>query len=158
MEAVALNALGIESAWNRQQPRYSGHSMVKRRVETCDLRQIRITLAERFEESDLLRQMVRIVWADATQFIEQFLCYQRRFGVLHSVDHAMAHSTHGIETNVRFKPIEEGVRRREMIGVVNVAAAIPARVRIVECQAGAGLADSIDVSIEPSLQPFAGSE
>ena len=92
VETVALNSLGVEAARNRQQLGHARHGVVKRRVEAGHLRQFRMTLAERLDQFDLARQMIRVVWADAMQFIQQFLGDKLRRGVFHAVNHAMSHA------------------------------------------------------------------
>ena len=65
--------------------------VVKRRVEAGQLRQFRMTLAERLDQFNLAGQMIRVVWPDAMQFIQQFLGDKLGRGVFHAVNHAMSH-------------------------------------------------------------------
>ena len=69
METVALHPLRIVAARDREQPGHPRYGAVKRRVKTGHLGQFRMTLAERLDQFDLAGQMIRIVRADAVQFI-----------------------------------------------------------------------------------------
>ena len=84
---------------------------MKRRVETGHLGQFRMTLAERLDQFNLAGQMIRVVRADAMQFIQQFLGDQLGRGVFHAVDHAVSHSPDRFETILLFEPINQGIRR-----------------------------------------------
>ena len=70
METVSLNSLGVEATRNRQQLGDTRHRAVKRRVKAGHLGQFRMTPAERLDQFNLARQMIRVVWPDATQFIQ----------------------------------------------------------------------------------------
>ena len=90
--------------------------LVKRRVEAGHLRQFRMTLAERLDQFDLARQMIRVVRPDAMQFIQQFLSDHLGLGVFHAVDHAVSHGPDRCETVLLFEPINQEIRRRFVIG------------------------------------------
>jgi hypothetical protein len=49
-----------------------------------------MTLAERLDQFNLAGQMIRVVRADAMQFVQQFRGDEFRLGMLHAVNHAMA--------------------------------------------------------------------
>ncbi len=49
----------------------------------------RLALAKRVNELKLARQLVRVVWADAPQFLQPFFCGQLRPGVLPAGNHAV---------------------------------------------------------------------
>ena len=68
VEAVALNSLGSEASWNRQQLGHARHGLVERRVKARQLGQLWVTLAERFDQFNLAGQMIWGVRADAMQF------------------------------------------------------------------------------------------
>ena len=91
VETVALNSLGVVTPRNRQQSGHARHGLVKRRVETGHLGQFRMPLAERLDQFNLARQMIRVVRPEAMQFIQQFLGDHLRLGVFHAVDHAVSH-------------------------------------------------------------------
>ena len=107
---------------------------VKRRVETGHLRQFRMTLAERLDQFDLAGQMIRVVWPDAMQFIQQFLRDQLGRGVLHAVDHAVSHRLTDSKSVLLFEPINQEIRRRFVIGGGEIAAALLIRGRVIERQ------------------------
>ena len=111
VETVALNSLGVEASRNRQQLGHARHGLVKRRVEAGHLRQFRMTLAERLNQFNLARQMIRVVRADAMQFIQQFLCDNFRLGVFHPMNHAMSHAFYRFEINLLFEPVNQEIRR-----------------------------------------------
>ncbi len=64
MKAVAAQALLLVSVRQRQQLGHAGHVMMKRGIETSDLRHLRIMPAEFFNQRNLLRQMIGIEGAD----------------------------------------------------------------------------------------------
>ena len=116
VETVALNALGVEAPRNRQQLGNARHGLVKRRVKTGDLGQLRMTLAECFDQFDLTGQMIRVVRADAMQLIQQWLRNHFGFGMLHAVDHTMSHGPDRFETILSLEPIQQEIRGRFVIG------------------------------------------
>src|ERR1035441_8446655 len=73
VETVALNSLRIEASRNWKELGHARHGLVKRRVKARHLRQLRMTLVEGLDQFNLVRQMIRVVRADATQFLQQFL-------------------------------------------------------------------------------------
>src|ERR1035438_9762979 len=68
VETVALHSLRVVATRDGKQLGNTRHGAVKRSVKTGYLGQFRMTLAERLDQLDLARQMVRVVWADAVQF------------------------------------------------------------------------------------------
>ena len=70
-----------------------------------------MTLAERLDQFNLAGQMIRVVWADAMQFIQQFLGDQLGRGVFHAVDHPVSHRPDRLETLLLFEPINQEIRR-----------------------------------------------
>jgi hypothetical protein len=154
VETVALNSLGVVAARNRQQLGHARHGAVKRRVETGHLRQFRMTLAERLDQFNLARQMIRVVRADAMQFIQQFLGDQFGLGVLHAVDHAVSHRPDRFETILLFEPINQEIRRRFVIGGGELAAVRLFPGRVMERQIRPAQADAVNLSISPR---FSGS-
>ena len=107
VETVALHSLRVVAARDGKQLGNTRHGAVKRGVKTGHLRQFRMTLAERLDQLDLAGQMVRVVRADAMQFIQQFLGDQLGRGVLHAVDHTVPHSPDRFETILLFEPIDQ---------------------------------------------------
>ena len=67
-------------------------------------------LAERLDQLDLTRQVIRVIRADAIEFIHQFLGDQLRCGMFHPVDHAMSHSLDRFKTFLLFEPINQEIR------------------------------------------------
>ena len=55
--------------------------------------------------------MIRVVWADAMQFIQQFFGDNLRLGMFHAVNHAMSHAFYRCEINLLFEPVNQGIRR-----------------------------------------------
>ena len=73
--------------------------------------------------------MVRIDRAKATQFIQQFLRDQLRRGVLHAVNNAMPDRFHGTEIGLLLQPIDQKLRRRLVIGSIDLTALLLILVR-----------------------------
>ena len=92
VEPVALHTLRVVTAGDGKQFGNTRHGAVKRRVKTGHLWQFPMTLAECLDQFDLAGQMVRVVRADAMQFLQQFLSDQLGRSMLHAVDHAVSHS------------------------------------------------------------------
>src|ERR1039458_64240 len=73
VKTVSLNSPCIKVSRNRKELGHAWHGLVKRRVKARHLRQLRMTLAERLDQFNLTRQMIRVVWPDPIQFIQQLL-------------------------------------------------------------------------------------
>ena len=71
VEAIAVNARRLVASRNRQQTGDTRHVAMKGGVEARHLRQCRMALAERLDQLDLTRQMLRVIRRDAVQFIQQ---------------------------------------------------------------------------------------
>ena len=70
-----------------------------------------MTLAERLDQFNLAGQMIRVVRADAMQFIQQFLGDKLGRGVFHAMNHPMSHGLDRCEIMLLFEPINQGIRR-----------------------------------------------
>jgi len=55
--------------------------------------------------------MIRVVRADAMQFIQQFLGDNLRLGMFHPMHHPMSHRFDRFEINLLFEPVDQGIRR-----------------------------------------------
>ena len=88
-----------------------------------------MTLAERLDQLNLAGQMIRVVRADAMQFIQQFLGNHLGLDVLHAMNHAMSHRPDRRKTILLFQPINQGIRSRFVIGGDDACA--PCRFRAV---------------------------
>ncbi len=55
MKPVALDPHGIEATRDRQEPRHTRQAVVKRRVKTSHLWQLRITSTERLDQFNFAR-------------------------------------------------------------------------------------------------------
>ena len=64
MEAVAADPRGLDTAGGSADLGDAGHVAMERGVEARDLRQVGIALAERLDQLDLARHVVRVVRAD----------------------------------------------------------------------------------------------
>jgi hypothetical protein len=113
-----------------------------------------MALAERLDQVDFAGQMIRVIRADAMQFIQQFLGNQLGRGVLHAVDDTVPHSPDRLES-ILFEPINQKIRCRFVIGGGETAAVRLMPGRVSERQTRPAQADAINLSIEPSLQWFA---
>ena len=70
VEAVTSHALALVAARNRQQLCDTQHAIVKRSVETGDLRRVGKFRRQRFHERDFNGKMFRIEGADGSQVTE----------------------------------------------------------------------------------------
>jgi hypothetical protein len=75
---------------------------------------------------------------------------------MHAVDHSVSHSPDRFENILLFEPIHKKSRCRFVIGSGEPAAVLSIRGRLVERQIRPAQADTINLSIKPSLQRFAG--
>ena len=107
VEAVTPDTLRLVATRNRQELRDTRHGAMERRVEAGDLRQFRVTLAERFDELDLAGRWSGSYRADATQFIQQIRRDQLRLGMFHAVHNPMSHRLDRCETPLLFEPINQ---------------------------------------------------
>ena len=117
-----------------------------------------MTLAERLDKFDLAEQMLRVVWTNAMQFIQQGLDDQLGRGVLHAVDHPVSRRPDRFDTILLSEPINQEFRRRFVTGDSDAVAVLVISGRVVERQIGATQADAINLSIRPSLYRFASLE
>ena len=92
VKTIALNAFRIKPPRQWQQLGHARHGLVKCRVKARHLRQFRMAFAKHLNEFNLARQMIRVVRADATQFIQEFFCDHLRLGVFHPMNHPMSHA------------------------------------------------------------------
>ena len=53
--------------------------------------------------------MIRIVWADAVQFIQQFLCDTFGVRVFHAENHSMSDAADQRKINLFFEPIYQEI-------------------------------------------------
>ena len=65
-----------------------------------------MALAERLDQLDLERQMIRVIRRDAVQFIEQLRRDPLRFAMRHPMHHAVSHGFDRSEHRLRFEPIQ----------------------------------------------------
>jgi len=86
VETIALHSFGVEAPGNRKQLGDSRHGLMKCRVETGQLGQFGMPLAERLNQFDLAGQMIRVVRPDAMQLIQQILGDDLGLGVFHPMD------------------------------------------------------------------------
>ena len=113
-----------------------------------------MTLAERLNQFNLVGQMIRVVWPEAMQFIQQFLGDNLGLDVFHPMDHAVSHRPDRFETMLLFEPIHQEIRGRFVIGGGEAAAVRLFPGWVIECQICPAQADAINLSIKPSLQRF----
>ena len=114
-----------------------------------------MTLTERLDQLNLCRQMIRIVRADAVQFIHQFLRDTLGLGIVHAVHHPVPNCRHRSEADLLFEPIDQESRRGPVIGGLDAATFRQTLNRVVESQNRAGQANAVNLSIKPSLQRIA---
>ena len=71
VEAIAPDPGSLEPPGDRHDLGDTGHVVMKGGVEARDLGQAGITVSERLDQLDLARQVVRVIGADLTQFLDQ---------------------------------------------------------------------------------------
>ena len=72
VKSVPPHPLRFIAARDRQQSGHTRQVMVKSRVETCHLGQVRKSAMKRLSQQDLLRQMVRIECTELVQILNHF--------------------------------------------------------------------------------------
>src|SRR5580692_3701056 len=113
-----------------------------------------MTLAERFHQLNLTRQMIRVIRADAMQFNQQVPGDNLRLRVLHAVDYAMSHSQDRVKTNLLFKPINQEIYRGFMIGGGEVETSFGLSIRVMKRQVRSAQTDAVNLSTQAPLQRF----
>jgi hypothetical protein len=98
--------------------------------------------------------MIRVVRAEAMQFIQQFPGDNLWVGMFHAVDHPVSHRLDCREIRLRFEPINQEIHRRFVLGRGEIAALLLFLGRIVERQIRSAQADTVNHSMQPSLQRF----
>jgi hypothetical protein len=151
VETVALNSLGIEASWNRQQFGHARHGLMKRRVKAGQLRQFWMTMAECFYQFNLARQMIRIVRTDAMEFIQQVFGNDLRRDVFHPMNHPMSHRFDRRKIRSGFKPVYQEISSRSVIGSGKFAALRPFLRRFIERQICPAQADAVNFSVESTF-------
>jgi hypothetical protein len=71
------------------------------------------------------------------------------------MDHAVSHRPYQFETILLFQPINQGIRRRFVIGGGEAETPLPFPDRVIERQIRPAQADAVNLSIKPALQRFA---
>ena len=90
MEPISSHPLRFVAARDRQQPGHARQVVVKSRVETGHLGQVRKSAMKRLGQQDLLRQMLRIEWTEPVQLPNHFRRDSLRLAILQpAMHHAM---------------------------------------------------------------------
>ena len=134
MESVALDTFCIETARDRQEPGHARQGVVKRCVKTGHLRQVRISLAERLDQCNLVRKMIRVVGTDAVKLIQQYLGNPFGLSMLHAVNHAVTDRCDVCQTNVLIDPVDQKIRCGQIIFCFDALAVLLALGCIAESQ------------------------
>ena len=100
--------------------------------------------------------MIRIVRPKAMQFIQQVPGDQLGRGVSHAMDHPVSHRPNRFKTILLFQPINQGIRRRFVIGGSEIAALRLFPGRALERQIGPAQADAVNLPRKPPLRRSAG--
>lgn len=116
MKSVAPDFDGLETTRDRQEPGHARQGVVNRCVKAGYLGQLRMTLAERLYQCNLMRKMIRVVGTDAVKFIQQCPGNPLGLGMLHAVDHAVTDCHDVRQTNVLIEPVDQEIRRGKVIG------------------------------------------
>ena len=112
MKPVPPYALRLVAARDRQHLRHARHVMVKSRVETRHLGQVRKPAMKRLGQQDLLRQMVRIEWTEPAQLLNHFRRDSLRLAILRSaMHHAMPNRCQCITLATFLNPIHQSADR-----------------------------------------------
>ena len=90
--------------------------MVKSRVETRHLGQVRKSAMKRLGQQDLLRQMLRIEWTEPVQLLNHFRSDSLRLAILRpAMHHAMPHRGQCITPAAFLDPIHQSAHRHRVI-------------------------------------------
>jgi hypothetical protein len=116
VEAVPADTLRLVASRDRQQGGDTRHGAVKRGVETRHLRQSGVALAERLDQLDLERQMLRIEGAEPVQFLDHFRGELLRLAIFRAaMYHAVPHSGQCVMPAVFLDPVGQGTHRRIVV-------------------------------------------
>jgi hypothetical protein len=115
-------------------------------VKARHLRQPRVALADRLDQLDLARQVVRIVRDRPAQFPHQRRTDPLRRGVLHPVHHPVADRPQPGKARPGFEPVHEPRRGRAVIGGRQRPSGRELLGRLFDDQLRALQADPVDLS------------
>ena len=117
MKTIPSHPLFLVSARDRQQLRDAREIMVKRRVKTGHLWQVRESTMKCLRQKDLLRQMLRVKRTELAQFLDQFRGDEMRFAVFWSaMDYPMTHRAQTITPGAFRDPIHQRADRSLVSG------------------------------------------
>ena len=74
-------------------------------IEAGYLRQFGMTLAERLDQFNLPRQMIRVIGPEPMQFVQQGLGDTLRCSMFHAVHHSVSDRFDGREALLAFQPV-----------------------------------------------------
>jgi hypothetical protein len=116
VEPVAPQPGRLEPAGDRHEPGDARQVVVERRVEARDLGQGRVEPAERLDEVDLPRQVLRVVRADPPKLGEQVVGDGLRLEIpAAAVDHAVPDRRECGEPHLAIDPLDQQPRGRPMV-------------------------------------------
>ena len=116
VKPIAPHPLRLVAARDRQQSRHARQVVVKSRVETRYLRQVGKSAVKRLGQQDLLRQMLRIEWAEPVQLLNHFRRDSLRLAILRpAMHHAMSHRGQCITPDAFLDPIHQSAHRHRVI-------------------------------------------
>ena len=116
VKPVPPHALRFVAARDRQQLGHARQVMVKSRVETRHLGQVRKSAMKRLGQQDLLRQMLRIEWTEPVQLLNHFRSDSLRLAILRpAMHHAMSHRGQCITPDAFLDPIHQSAHRHRVI-------------------------------------------
>src|ERR1035437_2895538 len=116
METVSMYPYRVETAGNRKPFSYTRHGAMECRIKTSHLGKFWMTPPESLYQFNLTRQMLRILRRDTMKFIKQFMCNKLGTSMIHTMNHAMAHSYDRRKYILFFEPIHQKSYRGVIIG------------------------------------------
>jgi hypothetical protein len=144
VKAVPSHSLSFVTARDRQQLGDARHVMVKSRVETRHLGQVRKSAMKRPRQQDLLRQMLRIEWTKLVQLLDHFRGDSLRLAVLRPpMHHAMSHGGQGITPDALFDPVHQNAYCYRVVWRRHRPREIVLRVHAFHPHAGIGQSDPL---------------
>ena len=145
MKPVPPHSLCFIAARDRHKPCHAGHTVVKCRIETSDLKQVWKSILKCLNEFYFFRQMLGIKWAEPMKFFNHTRCNSRRLAIVRTTMHnAVPDRRYCFAVGLLLKPIHENAYRSRMVRYLHTARKIVSHSQTFDVQRGVTLPNALD--------------
>ena len=145
MKPVPPYPLRFIAAWDWHNLRHAGQTMVKCRIETRDLKQVRESALKCFYQQYFCWQMLGVEWAEPMKFFNHTRCNSRRLAIVRTTMHnAVPDRRYCFAVGLLLKPIHENAYRSRMVRYLHTARKIVSHSQTFDVQRGVTLPNALD--------------